>query len=251
VNDVNLNTLIQSLGYKGKEEFEGLIYSECVASGVIDQEHGNPVSGGGWVRIQDGNLFQLRMFKDFSRMISKLYPGMGTITLTDFGANFMVKDRKIHARDLVLSGPSLAIHGEGYYAFDESLDFIVWVQPPKGKSLLPELSKVTTPFLAKLLAIRLTGTISNPQWWPLNLTKDQLLAMPKDVLVTMPKDVLIGLPKDLLVNLPKEVLVTLPHRLLVTLPKEIFIDLPQELFIKLPKKLWHMLKPSRSSQPDK
>ena len=242
VDDVNLNTLMQSLGYKGNEEIEGLIYSKCVASGVIDKERGNPVSGGGWVRIQDGQLFQLRMFKDFSRMISNLFPGMGTITLTDFGANFMVKDRKIHARDVVLSGPSLAIHGEGYYAFDESMDFIVWVQPPKGKSLLPELSKVTTPFLAKLLAVRLTGTVADPKWWPLNMTRDQLLAMPKDMLVTMPKDLLIGLPKDLLVNLPQEVLVTLPHRLLVTLPKEILVDLPQELFIKLPKKLWNSLK---------
>jgi len=231
------------LGYKDKEALKGFIYSECVVSGVIDKERGNPVSGSGWVRIDNGQLFQLRLFRDFARIISNLYPGMGTITMTDFNADFMVKDRKIHARDVVLSDPSIAVHGEGYYAFDESMDFIAWVQPPKGKSLMPELNKIITPFLAKLLAVRLTGTTSDPKCWPLNLTKDQLLKMPKDMLVTMPKDLLIGLPQDLLVNLPKEVLFNLPHRLLVTLPKEILIDLPKELFIKRPENLWNTLRP--------
>lgn len=236
VNDINLNTLLQSLGYKGMEELEGLIYAECVVAGLIDKARGNPISGGGWVRIQDGQLFQLHLLADLSRIISTIRPGIGTISMTDFGVNFKVEDQKIHGRDLVLSGPDLSIHGEGYYAFDNSIDFVVWVQPPKGKSLMPELSKVTTPFLAKFLAVRLTGTVSNPKWWPLNMTKDQLMTMPKDMLITMPKDVLVGLPNDLLVNLPKEVLVTLPHRIL--------IDLPREIFITLPKKLWRAITPS-------
>jgi len=62
VDEINLKTLLHSLGYKDKEALKGFIYSECVVSGVIDKERGNPVSGSGWVRIDNGQLFQLRLF---------------------------------------------------------------------------------------------------------------------------------------------------------------------------------------------
>lgn len=243
-DDINLNTLLQALGYDGKEEYEGLIYTQGELNGNLGAGQARTAAGRGWLRIQDGQLYQLRLLGGFSRLLSIIDPGLGEVSLTDFAASFLVKENKIDTRNAALSGPTLAVHGEGYYAFDDHLDFIVWVQPPDHNRLLPNLSKVAVPLVTKLLAVRLTGTLSDPKWWPLNLTRDQLLALPKDILVTLPKDVLLGLPHDLLVSLPKEVLVTLPQDILFKLPRQILIDLPEELFIKLPQDVWKMLRPA-------
>ncbi len=248
VNDVNLSTLLQTLGYNGQEDYEGLIDTECVLSGVIGAEHAADAMGGGWVRIQDGQLFQLRLLGGFSRLLSVVNPGLGNINPTDFAAEFTVKNNQIATTNAVLSDHNLAIKGVGYYAFDQHLDFVVWIQPPGRNRLLPNLARATAPILSSVLAVRLTGTATDPKWWPLNLTRNQLLSLPKDMLITMPKDVLIGLPRDLLVSLPYEALVTLPREILTKLPKAVLLDIPEELFIKLPQDTWNILKPSRPAK---
>ncbi len=239
VNDVNLNTLLQALGYEGREEYEGLIYSECVLAGAIGR--GETAAGGGWIRVQDGKLFQLRLLGGFSRLLAAVSPGMGTVELTDFAAGFTVTNRQVATTNAVLSGPTLAIHGDGRVAYDRSLDAIVWAQMAERKRFLPRLIRDASPALGRLFAVRLTGTLSDPKWWPLNLTKEQLLSLPKDLLVDMPKNVLVGLPHDLLVTLPRE--------LLVELPRELFINLPEDLFIRLPQDLWNRLRPAPSANP--
>ncbi|MDO9548042.1 MAG: AsmA-like C-terminal region-containing protein, partial [Candidatus Marinimicrobia bacterium] len=227
-DDLNLNTLVKSLDYKGDEDYKGSIYSECTVSGFFGKDRNDTISGGGWVRIQDGQLFQRSLFGGFSRLFSILYPGIGTISLTDLSTKFTVQNQKVQVHHVTLSGPTFSLLGEGYYAFDETLDFIVWLQPPEAKTIIGWLSEIPQPLFSKLLVVRLTGTVSDPKWWPLNLTGDQLLALPKDLIVNMPSDVLKDLPKDLLTTLPKEVLGALPEK----------------LFINLPKDLLNMLKPS-------
>lgn len=245
IADLNLNTLLQAMGYDGREEYEGLVYAEGALSGMLGPGRGDSATGGGWIRIQDGQLYQLRLLGGFSRILSVLAPRLGVVNMTDFAASFAVTNRQIATTNAALSGPTLAIRAEGRCAFDERLDFIVWAQETGGRNpWLPRLAQATSPVLGRLLAVRLTGTLSDPKWWPLNLTRSQLLALPKDLLVDMPKNVLTGLPHDLLVTLPHEVLVTLPHDLLVELPKKIFIDLPEEIFIKLPRDLWDLLRPA-------
>lgn len=247
VNDVSFKTLLHELGFKGDKDYEGEVYSECLLSGFFRQGRGDTATGGGWVRIQHGQFYQLRLFGGLSGVISALYPGQGIARLTDFSVNFAVKDRKITTQDARFGGNMFTVKAEGYYAFDSNLDFIVWIQPGKQPSLVSRITSLITP-IDTLLAFRMTGTLSDPKWWPLNLTKDQLLGLPKKLLITVPKNVLIGLPQELLLNLPQEVLITLPYNLLVKLPKEIFIDLPQELFIKLPANIWNFLKKPGSSK---
>lgn len=256
VDDVNLNTLIQMLGLKVSEDCDGFIQGQCQLAGNIGPGCGNTVAGAGRVRMDDGRLYQMHMFGGLSRMLAILNPNLGNIEFTDFSANATIKDRKFSTHDAVVSGPALIVHGEGLYAFDGGLDFVVWAQLQQHYQVLTRINHLTAP-LAKLLAFRMTGTVADPKWWPLNLTKDQLIALPKELLITMPKDVLMGLPQELLVNLPRDVLITLPHELLVTLPREILIKLPREILINLPKELfyeipkdtWHKLAPQQPAKP--
>lgn len=227
-DDLNLNTLVKSLDYKGDEDYKGSIYSECTVSGFFGKDRNDTISGNGWVRIQDGQLFQRNLLDGFSHLFSVLYPGMGTISLTDLSTEFTVQDQKVKVQNVTLSGPTFSILGKGYYAFDETLDFIVWLQPPESKTIIDRLSEISQPLLSNLLVVRLTGTVSDLKWWPLNLSGDQLLALPKDIVVNMPVNVLKGLSKDLLTALPIDVLGALPKK----------------LFINLPKGLLKMLKPS-------
>lgn len=249
-DDVNLNTLMQMLGIKGSENCDGFIQGQCQLAGNIGPGRGDTAVGAGRVRIDNGWLYQMHMFGGLSRMVAILNPNFGNIEFSDFNANVTIKDRKFSTRDAVVSGPALIVHGGGLYAFDGGLNFVVWVQFQQHYQVLSRINHLTAP-LAHLLAFRLTGTVADPKWWPLNLTKNQLLALPKELLITMPKDVLMGLPQELLVNLPRDVLITLPRELLFTLPqeiliklpREILIDLPKELFIEIPKDTWHELAP--------
>jgi len=246
-DDVNLDTLMQMLGIKGSENCDGFIQGQCQLAGNIGPGCGDTATGAGRVRIDDGRLYQMHMFGGLSRMVAILNPNLGNIEFTDFNANVTIKDRKFSTHDAVVSGPALIVHGEGLYAFDGGLDFVVWAQIQQHYQVLSRINHLTAP-LARLLAFRLSGTVADPKWWPLNLTKDQLLALPEELLITMPRDVLIGLPQELLVNLPRDVLITLPRELLFTLPKEILINLPRELFIEIPKDTWHKLTPQQPAK---
>ena len=220
-DDINLKTLVQSLDPKGDADYQGLIHAECAVSGLLDKDPTDTIAGEGLVSIKDGQLFQQNLFGGLSSMLSTFYPGMGSISITDFKTKFTIKDQKVEILDAVLSGPSFSILGEGYYAFDETIDFVVWLQPPESKTFLDSLTKISRPLLSKLLVVRLTGKVSDPKWWPLNLSADQLLALPKDLVVNMPKDVLMGLPKNLLSALPTDVLGALPKNLFINLPNEL------------------------------
>lgn len=244
---VNLNTLIQMLGFKGSEDCDGFIQGQCELAGNIGSGCGKTAIGAGQVRIDDGLLFQVRMFGGLSRMLAILNPNLGAIDFTDFSTDLSIKDCKVSTRNGAMSGPALAVHGEGLYAFDGNMDFVVWAQIQQHYRVFNQVNTITAP-LAKLLAFRLTGTTTNPKWWPMNLTKDQLLAMPKELLITMPKNVLMGLPQELLVNLPRDVLITLPRELLITLPKAILINLPKELLIELPKDTWRKIAPQQPAK---
>ncbi len=240
---MNLESILRSLGYQGS--YKGRLDCECGLVGSIGPGQGATAQGGGALSIADGEFLQLRPLRPFSRLITSLDSEVGSINFTKCKANFIVKNSQINTRDAVLEGPAISIYASGYYAFNNYLDFIIWSQFSENHELLPEFKKALTP-LSQLLACRLNGQVNNPQCWPLNLSREQTLALPKDILLNMPKDVLIGLPKDILVNLPKEVLASLPKELLIKLPyntlirlpKEVLAILPRELLLSLPKHLF-------------
>ncbi len=261
LDDMNFNALLEGLGYTNQAEQAGHMYAECILAGALREGRLQASSGGGWIRIQDG-LYQLHFLGDFARLLNTLAPRIGRISLTDFEATFSLNEQRLTTSAARLSGPQLAVHGQGHYALDDQLAFIVWVRLPERFLLLSSISQMTDALPFRLLAFRLTGPLANPQWWPLNLTQEQLRYLPTDLLVKMPKNILLDLPRNVLVTLPQEVLVTLPRELLVTLPREVLlklpkrvlIDLPEELFIKLPQDIRSSLLPTpkrRSSERKK
>ncbi len=243
---IDLNDFLQMINHTNHEEYAGTLGAAGKIAGYFDNSRHDKINGAGTVRIEQGRLIQLRILGGLSRLIRLVDHNLGTINLTDFSADWTIRDDKIIIRNAILYGTTLAVHGEGQITLDGKLDFIVWLERSNTSRFLPAMER-TTAIFSKLLAFRLTGSLAEPKWWPLNLSRDQISALPKDLLITLPKDVLIGLPQDLLIDLPKHVLVNLPEEILIKLPREIFINIPEALFIRLPKAIWQKVRPEQNN----
>ena len=156
------------------ESYEGRLSTSFAIAGFFGEGRGDTAEGFGEVRVREGHLFQIRLFGGLSRILTKLYPGLGFVKQKDFNATFTIRNRKVHTNDARLEGNILSVKGRGSYAFNEKLDFKVEVQLLRQGPVGNLLRFVTTP-VTKLLEFHLTGTLADPHWRPDNLPKELFL----------------------------------------------------------------------------
>ncbi|MBU1910320.1 MAG: AsmA-like C-terminal region-containing protein, partial [Verrucomicrobia bacterium] len=126
------------------------------------------------ITIEDGTLFQIPLMGELSQWLTRLYPGLGFATQTDFRTNYRIKDGAFHTEDAMLEGAMLSLKGKGDYFFDQRLDVVVQVQPMRD-GIVAEAVRLATSPLTKLLEFKLAGTLREPKWRPLNLPKEMFL----------------------------------------------------------------------------
>lgn len=129
------------------------------------------LNGKGEVAIREGTLFRIPLLLGLSRILSKVVRGFGYAAQTDFTADFTVKDGVIASKNLFLEGNVLSIAGDGRYKLGDTLRVNLKVQL-LNRGLLSETLKVLTWPLRKLIEIRLTGTLDQPEWEPRNLPRE-------------------------------------------------------------------------------
>ena len=176
VTNVDFADLVKALRQPMEEgeSYEGRFSTSFAIAGFFGEGRGDTAEGLGEARIEEGHLFQIRLFGGLSRILTKLYPGLGFVKQKDFHATFTVRDRKVHTNDAQLEGNILSVKGHGSYAFNEKLDFKVEVQLLRQGPVATLLRFVTLP-VTKLLEFRLTGTLADPRWRPDNLPKELFL----------------------------------------------------------------------------
>lgn len=154
------------------EPYEGLLSGRATFSGLLN--NGPSVIGEGQVQIKKGQLFQIPLFGGLSQYLSRIYPGLGFATQTDFAGSFTIRDSACHSVDAELLGAVLSVRGEGRYGFDESVDFNVQVMLLRQGTVASVLRLVTFP-VTKLLEFHLGGSLEKPRWRPINLPKEMFL----------------------------------------------------------------------------
>ncbi|MFH0879477.1 MAG: AsmA-like C-terminal region-containing protein, partial [Lentisphaerota bacterium] len=153
---------------------QGILSGKIDVAGFFGQGRGDTAQGRGWVKVKDGQLFDLYILGQLSRWLSRLFPGFGSFRQTDFACTYEIGDRKVSTSDAVLEGDILSLTGNGEYQFNHSLDYRVQVQPLRAGMIAMVLRTVTFP-VSKLLEFRLIGTVEEPRWRPVNFPKEMFL----------------------------------------------------------------------------
>ncbi len=128
-------------------------------------------NGEGSLHIQEGTLFRIPLLLGLSRILSRVVPGFGYASQTDFHADFRIDNGIAHSENLFLSGRLLSIAGEGRYALDGRIRANLRVQLLNQGVLSDALRLLLWP-IRKLIEIQLTGTLDHPDWQPRNLPKE-------------------------------------------------------------------------------
>ena len=128
-------------------------------------------TGTGKLKIEEGELFRIPLLLGLSRILSKVVRGFGYASQTDFTADVKIADGRIESDNLFLRGSLISIEGDGHVAFDRNIRANMRVQL-LNEGLLSDALKVVLWPLRKLIEIRLTGTLDDPDWEPRNLPKE-------------------------------------------------------------------------------
>lgn len=119
--------------------------------------------GTGNMAIREGELFRIPLLLGLSRILSRVVRGFGYASQTDFSADFTVADGRIRSDNLFLQGRVMSIEGDGWLDFDNNLRANMKVQL-LSEGFFSEAFKILLWPLRKLIEVRLTGTLEDPQW---------------------------------------------------------------------------------------
>lgn len=152
--------------YTGRLEFEADV------TGALEdrpeQLKFDSYSGKGRVEIQEGELFRIPLLLGLSRILGRVFRGFGYASQTDFSASFDIHEGRVYSKDLFLSGRMISIEGDGWLDFDKQVRANLRVQAFRSGTLVEAINLFLWP-LRKLIEVRLSGTLDQPDWQLRNL----------------------------------------------------------------------------------
>jgi hypothetical protein len=154
---------------------EGKLYCNVSIEGILGAGNGVTAKGKGVLGIKDGKIFSLPVFGELSSMMRKAIPGLNfVLSQSDMKVVFSIADGKIHADEIQVNGDILSLLGKGDYYLDRRVEFDVQLKLMKAHTVGGKLIRVITYPISKLFEFRLTGTIDDPKWYPVNFSSDLL-----------------------------------------------------------------------------
>lgn len=157
------------------EAYAGRINLRTHFEGPIGPGRGGRVRGNGKLRIRDGRVFMLPVFGGLSKWMARVIPGVDfVLSQGDVTTDFTLTDGRFRSDRVAIEGDVLSLQGKGSYGPEHKLDVDVQVKLSKSDPLVGKLLRLITWPLSKLFEFRLTGTIEEPNWYPVNFSTDLL-----------------------------------------------------------------------------
>lgn len=176
IHDVDINLLVRDMVAPIPDHRRGFLSGQLELEGFLGEADGRSAVGRGWIEIGNGQIFQIPLFGGLSEFLGRIVPGLGSLMReTEARATFVVKDGKFHSDDIVVAGDVVSLTGKGDYYWNGNLDYTAQVKLLKTDTLLGELLQFAMAPVTKMLEFRLTGTVSNPHWYPAFLPKEMFL----------------------------------------------------------------------------
>ncbi len=132
------------------------------------------LEGHGHVRIHNGSILQVRLFGGLSKILSKLYPGLGYLSQTEFLMPFTVEKGTLKSEEIDIKGTVISLKSHGEYQLGGELNFNTQVKLLRS-GIAADILRILTFPVTKLLEFKLIGTLDDPRWRPVNLPKELFL----------------------------------------------------------------------------
>lgn len=134
------------------------------ATGPLDNLYG--LQGSGTAEVRGAEIAEIAVFGMLSRALRGTFLGFTSLRFSDAQARFTLERENLNFSSLKLTGPSAAIRCHGLYSMPtNSLNFNVALFPFRESSFpVFNLIGVVLDPLSRALEIRLSGTLSKPEW---------------------------------------------------------------------------------------
>ena len=174
IKDADLGKILNLM--KGEHsEYNGKLTGNIEIGGILGGGNGRTAHGEGRIGIKDGRVFMMPVFGGLSHIMTRVIPGLDfVLRQTDADADFTVQNGVIHTDQARIEGDILSMTGRGDYHIDGKLNFDVRLMFLKPKTLGSKMLDVLLYPISKLFEFRLRGTVDNPDWYPVNFSKDVL-----------------------------------------------------------------------------
>ncbi len=158
----------------GEAPPSGRVHLTLQVTGLVSDAFGPVTRGSGSLFIKDGAVFRTRLFGGLSELLSRLVPGLGFVAQTDMACTFRIEESAVFSDDIRLEGDVISMRAEGEIEFDGQARMRVEVQLLRRGPVAALLRLLTMP-VTKLFEFRMTGTLDDPKWRPINLPKELFL----------------------------------------------------------------------------
>jgi hypothetical protein len=164
--------VIRTLLHREGDPYQGTMDLRLKLSGLMGANQGHTAAGSGSIAVNKGHILQIPVFGGLSKMLGKIYPGLGFARQTELRSEFKVANHSVMSDEVTVVGNVFTIEGEGNYGLvSKELDFDVEFKLLREGAVGAVVQFVTTP-ITKLLKFDLEGSLGDPRWRPKNLPKE-------------------------------------------------------------------------------
>ncbi|MDA0577615.1 MAG: hypothetical protein O3B24_05895 [Verrucomicrobia bacterium] len=173
VVDANFDQVAGTLLGGGGDAYSGALTGSIALDGVSGTQYTDSLRGSGELSIRKGRIFLLPVFGGLSDYLARTIPGGNMlIGQSDVRTAFTIDRGRMRTERLQVDGDVLSLRGKGSTGFDGTMDFEFQLTFLKSHTLLAKVVRVPTYVFSKLFEFRLTGTRREPQWYPINFSKE-------------------------------------------------------------------------------
>ena len=120
-------------------------------------------NGEGFVRVDNGQLTDLPLFRGFSRLMRKVFPSFTVLSITNLRGNFAITEGVISSEDAYFEGDLISAKVHGRYVYPTGFDAYIKAQVFR-EGRISKMVRVLTDPLMRLLEMKLEGPLSDPSW---------------------------------------------------------------------------------------
>ncbi|MBI3986734.1 MAG: hypothetical protein HY343_07435 [Lentisphaerae bacterium] len=173
LHNADFESLMRAISRETRSTRGGKSSAHLALSGRIGEGQGKTATGEGWVKVSEGQIFQIPLFGGLSDILAKFIPGLGAMMRqTDARADIRVREGKVLSKEILVEGDVLSLNGKGVCSLAGDLDYDVQVKLLRKHTLAGDVARLVTFPVSKLLECHLGGTLGSPRWRPLRLPKE-------------------------------------------------------------------------------
>ncbi len=146
---------------------KGSVSGSLSLTGGLGTNAVSTLCGRGDVKIEDGQLGQIRFFAGLTSLMAEKVPGISALVNQSAGEIvFSLSNGVVRAEKLLIEGKVFSVRGVGLCDLATGgIDMLVRVQLFRNDSFLNTLATpITWPFSKLLLQFRVRGTLDDPHW---------------------------------------------------------------------------------------